>query len=483
MKKRNAIAIAIAITATAAMALAQTKAIDKHGEMLFEGRPFFTDGSLYNSYDLGGSPLGLFDIGSPRFSVEGGYRRTGFGDGAGSYLSGQSFLMGDPGRAFFQVFYGPDILSHKNGGNAVSLPLHRFGLALAAQGTSQAFRSSLIADGYYGKQGWENGDSARVLMGFERLRFDLGSRPHPLLRVGLFFGVTGGIDTLYTPNNVHEDRSAQMNLPEFGANFDFGGEDMPLARSNLTFSYAFSRFVYTSKPIVPGNGNADAIVNDSFNLFWVTRGLIPVGGDSCLFLKPGLLVGFTGNSGEMRAPHPDNDIIQLGDARPNSPYGLTGFWFGIGTGFEVPAFGEAYAEYALADMSLERNGNPSVDKSRTLHHVSFGVSTRMHEYLTLPLHITPRIAYFASGATAMAGASHLGLDPLNIAPGMSKGYLYAPQNFLDGFARVSGFTLGVDGLAFEEQLRAAFWATFLSSSAESAGGGLEIGLRVGFCIK
>jgi len=464
--------------------------MDKRGDMLFEGRPFFTDSALYNSYDFCGAPLGLFEKGSPRLAVDVGYRYAGWGDGSGHYLSGQSFTMGNPDHVFFRVFYGPDILSHKNGGNEASLALHRFGFMAAAQGTDGTFRSSILADGFYGGQKWAAGDSSRSIMGFERLRFDVGSQLHSLVRLGLFFGVIGRVDTLDVPEDtLRQDRSGQINLPEFGGSLDFGGEGMPF-HSIVTFSYALSRFVYTSKPApslftvppIDSNGNASVITNDSFNLFWMTRMRVPVN-ESGFTFNPGLLVGYTENSGEMRNPSEDNSIINIGDVR--STYKLSGIWFGAGTGFEAQKYADIHVEYALSDMSLtvDPDNNPGGKRSRVLHHVSMSVSSKLNEFVEIPVTLVPRLGYFASGTAGLVGERRLSLDPLNIVPGKSKAPLYSPELFLEGFERVSGFTIGLDAKALEERLNASIWTTILSSSVEGADGGLEFGLRVGFAVK
>jgi len=483
MGNRVAVMMIAAAVFAASVCFAQTRAVDAYGAALFEGRPFVTDGGLYNGYDLGGSPLGLFEAEQSRFSAGVGYRYYGIGDASGHYLSGQFLRMGDPGRAFFEVFYGPDIMSNKNSGNTVSLPLQRFGLMGVAQATSGAFRSSIMAEGYIGTQEWERGDSSRTFMGFERLRLDLGSQVHPLVRFSLFFSVNARLDTLRAPSR--EDVSFQMNFPEFGGNIDFGGEDMPV-RSNLYVSYAFSRFIYRANgwgsPSVNGENHADPILNDSLNIFWMAQGRIPVNDDYAV--KPGLLFGYTGNSGEMFAPGPDNDLFNLGDARIGSPYDMTGLSFGLGAGFEASKYANVHVEYTLAAMSVEwgnRYTGSAGERSRTLHHTAFGVSSPLHEYLTLPLNITPRAAYFISGSAGVAGVRHLSFEPMNIVSGKSRNYLYNPQYFLEGFERTSGFTFGVDGQALEGRLSVSYWMTFLSRKTVSKGG-MELGLSAGFSL-
>ena len=265
------------VAAAVSAGFAQYRAVDRQAGMMIEGRPFFTDAARYNSYDLAGSPLGLFDINSSeKMSVDLGYRYYGLGDETGHYLSGQTIRMGQPGRSFFELFYGPDIMSDKNSrynNNKISLPLHRFGLTLATQDAEGSFRTSIMAAGYAGGQEWERGDSSRALMGVEKLRLDMGGRVHPFLRIGFFINFSGHLDTLYVPgvtDDMRRDCPAQLNLPEFGGNIDFGDDDMPV-RSNLSVSYALSRFVYTSKwptgfPPADQWGNVPPIMGDSLRV-------------------------------------------------------------------------------------------------------------------------------------------------------------------------------------------------------------------------
>jgi hypothetical protein len=507
MNVRNATLFVVAAVAVfAPLCFGQSKAVDAHGAMLFEGRPFFTDSALYNSYDLGGSPLGLFEKGFPRFGAMFDYRYDGLGNGSGQYWDAPRLTMGNPGGAYFQAYYGPGILSLKNGadgGGAVGLPLHRFGLAVASQGTSGALRASLIAEGFYGRQEWDgNVEKARVFMGFDRLRLDLGSRVHPLARVGLYVGTRLGLDTL--SEAWRADRSFYINLPEFGAGVDFGGEGVPV-RSNVSFSYAWSRFIYTTwgrnmnandfpNGAKPGHlgydngygGDANVIRNDSLSVFWATRAHL-LSNDEKIALNPGLLLGFTNNSGEMREPGTDNHLINIGGAYPGLSYGMSGIWFGVGMGFEAQGYVDAHVEYALSAMSLECGpGYTGSDfkTSQTLHHVAIGLSTKAGNFVELPVAIAPRVAWFISGAANMAGPAQarLGVAPLNDAPRVSKRSLYEPQNFLNGFRHVSGFTVGADADALEGAAVASIYATFLSSDKEDRGG-LEFGAKMGFALK
>jgi len=468
------------VVVSISLCFAQTRFIEKQGEAMFEGRPFFTDSSVYNSYDLGGSPLGLFDKGSPRFDARFGYRSSDLGGWSGQRWNAPTLTMGNPGTSFFQVFYGPHILSDKNGGNDVSLPLHRFGLVGATQASSGAIRAAFSVTGFYGDQEWDVGNEERMIGGVERLRLDIGSRLHPLLRLGLF--VSG--DVKYEEINItRQHRSCQTDMPVIGANLDVGGEDFPV-RGNLDFSYAWNRFVYTRFE----GDNANAIRNDSLNLFLTTQASLSPLSDDKLVIKPGLILGLTNNSGEQREPEAGNNYpINLGGAIPNSQYGLMGFWFGAGAGFGVFGYVDAYVEYMLAAMSLDCESGyaPPPVKSRTLHYTSFGLSTSVNKYVEMPIVINPRLAYFISGMSRDVGGaySRLGLNPLNPRTGNgTNDLLYNPQSFLSDFAHISGFTIGVDGQALEGQVEASVWAAFLSSSAEDKGG-LEFGVKVGFLLK
>ncbi|MDR2579021.1 MAG: hypothetical protein LBC70_09505 [Chitinispirillales bacterium] len=488
MKK---IIIALVIVAAAASAgFAQYRAMEKRDNMMIEGRPFFTDGSIYNNYDLLGSPLGIFDIDSSHVSVELGYRYLGLGGGNGHYLGGQTLRMGAPGRAFFEVFYGPDFLSNNSSANSAKLPLHRFGFTLAGRPVSGHFGTSISAEGYIGTQEWDGNGNKRALMGLERLRLDMGSQAHDLVRANFYLNFTARLDSLYIPNGGRTDFAFQTNLPEFGGGIDFGGEGVPV-RSNLSFSYVFSRFVYSgtvnqgSPPATNAYGNANAIRNDSLRFVWLTRGEFPIIEE--LMVRPGLMLGFSRNAGREHGPdNDDNYPHKINAAIPGRDYGLNGFYFGIGTGIGAFKYADLHVEYSLAAMSLKlgdvyRSQDSTFVNSRLLHHTAFGMSASIHEFLDLPFNITPRIAYFISGSAGIIDAVHSSLDPLNAAPGRSKGYLYTPHAFLHGFERTSGFTFGVDGQVFEEKLSTSFWMTFLSKSTESKGG-MELGVSVGFSM-
>jgi len=509
------------VFASITLCFAQTRGVSKYGEMLFEGRPFFTDSALYNSYDLGGSPLGMFEKGSPKFDARFGNRSTGLGGGSENIWDAPSIIFGSPGQSYFNAFYKYSALSDKgDDGNGVNLPLNKFGLVLASQGTSGAMRASFLLDGFYGRQEWNNGDSVRVIMGFERLRLDVGSQVHPLLRVGMYVGTAALFDTL--AYEYRRDRSFHINLPEFGANLDIGGEEFPV-RSNIDFSYALSRFTYsayatkgvksgdpkgidrndninekgqrepgkfvTPPPDTAVGGDANAVLNDSLSIFWAARAGFPLPGDK-LAIKPGLFVGYTSNSGDLRVQNPNDDalahVVDVGDVILGSTYSLNTIWFGVGTGFEAIGYVNAYVEYSLAAMWLYCDSlytGAAFDASRTIHHTAVGVSTRINDFVEMPVVITPRMAFFVSGITGAGGAARmrLGIEPLNNVSGLSKRSHYEPQNLLSEFKRVSGFTLGADGYALEGSVNASVWITVLSSNVNESG--MEFGLRMGFLLK
>jgi len=486
MRIRHSVYVTVfAAALSASLCFAQTRAVSKLSEAVFEGRPFFTDSALYNSYDLGGSPLGLFEKGTPRFDARFDYRYDELGDRSGQYWNAPELTMGNPGKIFFRAFYDPSALSGKkadNTGNKVDtvadLPLHRFGLVLASQGTSGSLRGAFTLVGFYGEQRWDHYDDYRMTGGFERVRFDIGSQLHPLLRLGMFVGG----DVRYEKNNVSNSaRSCQTNLPEVGVNLDVGGEDLPV-RGNLDFSYAWSRFVYTERDGV----NEPAIRNDSLSIFLTAQGNFSPMPDK-LVLKPGLLLGVTNNSGRMHDPEEGNNYpVNLGNIQQNKEYGLKSFWFGAGTGAGILGYADLHVEYTLTALWLECGSyyTPPPVASRTLHHTAFGVSTNLNKYLEMPITITPRLAYFVSGKSDMFGVpqARLSSDPLNPALHSTKQALYEPQNFLKGFEHISGFTLGIDGSVLEGQAEASVYGTFLSSGALDKGG-LEFGARVGFFLK
>ncbi|MDR2727753.1 MAG: hypothetical protein LBB56_01375 [Chitinispirillales bacterium] len=480
--------ILIAVLLVSSACLAQHPALDLYGKRLIEGRPFLTFEDIYDSYDLFNSPLGVFEIDSSSLSIEAGYSLFSLDNNKRHYFSIPVLRMGEPRRAYFQVFYGPDLLSYDTPDESMSLPLHRFGLTLAAQSQSGLFQASIMSSGYIGTQSFKNSSDSRALAGLEDLRFDFGSQPHPMARVGVFIGAALNIDTLKNSETLEcEDRSAHVVLPSFGGFVDFNGHNLPV-RSHLSLQYSSGRFVYVSKDEkinsygVDGLGNEYSIKNDSLQFIWMTAGRIPVKEH---FIKPGLLLGFSANAGKLHWPDEDSDPFKMKDAVEGGSFDLTEVYFGIGAGFEAFSYADMFIEYVHNSASLNYGEHfhnpPNAPTSRGLHSFALGASTPLHKYLAVPFSLSPRIAYFISQSAGAVEARHINTKPLNPVRSRSKAAIYEPQLYLENKETASGFTLGLDAQSSDTKFGGSFYTTFLNKNPRGRSG-IEMEFIFAFAI-
>ncbi|MDR0306847.1 MAG: hypothetical protein LBI42_08420 [Chitinispirillales bacterium] len=512
----------VAVFAAASVCFGAYSDMAFHDLRLSEGRSFFTNNEAYNSYYLYGSPLGIFEIDSSQMSLELGYKLKSFNQAIDNLpkrdfgthdLTLPVFRVGEPGRAFFQAFYMPDFrwnnIDYRNGSSsAQNLPIQRFGLSVAGQTQSGSFGGAFTADGYLGSSSLEESNQAdfqkttRELLGFEKLRLDFNSKVHQTLRMGAFFQVTAHVDTLYyvvkEGEYRNEDRSFQMNIPSVGGYIDFdGGDLLPVpVHSTISLQYASGRSVHTIKdgvnyPDVDALGNRDAIINDSLRFMWMAKAAVPFKGHT---FKPGLLLGYANGSGKLHEPDKDNSPFKMGGILPFSHYNLGELQFGLGSGFEFLNYSDLFLEYTVTGATLKygsfyyryENGDrvsqgnrpnfPEQERKRTLHRISFGASTQLHNYLEMPVEITPRIAYFADGFTSGAGTNYWDIDAQF---GGDQDKRYNPEYYLDHFQRTAGFTLGADICAPEKGLGGAVYMTFLSISVpgtDISASGFELGM-------
>ena len=485
--------ILIAVLIVSSVCLAQHPALDLYGKRLVEGRPFLTFEDIYDSYDLFNSPLGVFEIDSSSLSIEAGYSLFSLDNEKRHYFSIPVLRMGEPRRAYFQVSYGPDLLSYDTPSENMSLPLHRFGLTLAAQSQSRLFQASIMSSGYIGTQSFKNNNDSRMLAGLEDLRFDFGSQVHSMARVGVFIGAALHVDTLKSSykNAANEelsrdDRSAHVVLPAFGGFVDFNGSNIPV-RSHLSLQYASGRFVYVSKDEISRGGvdslgNLHSIKNDSLQLLWMTAGRIPVKEH---FVKPGLLLGYSVNAGQLHLPDEDSDPFKMKDAVDGGFFDLTEVYFGIGAGFEAFSYVDMFIEYIYNSASLnygEHFQNPTnAPTSQGLNSFALGVSTPLHKYLSVPFSLSPRIAYFISQSAGAVEARHINTKPLNPARSRSKAAIYDPQLYLENKESTSGFTLGLDAQSSDTKLGGSFYTTFLNKNPGGRSG-IEMEFIFAFAI-
>ncbi|MBW8888762.1 MAG: hypothetical protein JF616_13485 [Fibrobacteres bacterium] len=214
--------------------------------MLALGEPRFTDSSLYNLYDQGGSPMGLLETRKEHVGLSLGYlgsQRATPGDSL--TLSHSDFSI--PQLGFFQpgvfgaslYFLRESEAYRQRRGDSVENGANLFGLDMAAGPASGLFRVGFSAHARLGSIDYP-GDPNRILLSVPSLRFDLGSRVLPGLETGIFAGFGASFDSLRTPTGDLE-RVASMTLPRYGILADVGGTEALPVMGNVVLELGTDR--------------------------------------------------------------------------------------------------------------------------------------------------------------------------------------------------------------------------------------------------
>jgi hypothetical protein len=136
------------------------------------------------------------------------------------------------------------------GGDSVENSASLFGLDMAAGPASGLFRVGFSAHARLGGLEYPR-DTKRILVSVPSLRFDLGSRVHPALELGVFAGFGGRFDSLQSPTG-NLDRVASMTLPRYGLLADMGGTEALPVMGNVVLELGTDR---TFGEYRPANGN------------------------------------------------------------------------------------------------------------------------------------------------------------------------------------------------------------------------------------
>lgn len=221
--------------------------------LLALGEPRFTDVQLYNLFDQGGSPMGLLETRKERLGLALGYLGTHYATSGDSLAIDHSDLS-IPSLGFFQpgVFGASLYFLRESGayrrrdGDSVENHSNLFGLDMAAGPASGLFRIGFGAHARIGGLEYA-GDAERILFSVPSLRFDLGSRLHPAVEVGLYAGFGGRFDSLESPAG-HRERIASMTLPRYGILADVGGTEALPAMGNIVLERGTERIFGEYRP-------------------------------------------------------------------------------------------------------------------------------------------------------------------------------------------------------------------------------------------
>jgi hypothetical protein len=294
----------------------------------------FTNARLYNLYDQGGSPMGLLETHPERVGVTlgllGGERAT----------PGDTLTMGHhdyyiPQFGFFQpgvfgailYFQRESETFRRKGGDSLEFGASRFGLDLAAGPASGIFRFGFSAHARLGDMDYP-GDVKRVVVEMPSLRFDLGSRVHPAVELGVFAGLGGHFDSLKTEVGRLE-RVATVTLPRYGLLADLGGTQSLPVQGNAVLEFGVERFLGEYKQ-ENGVGIQYPIV---WNHYWTlqTQWMYPIQVDD-FRLEPAVrfahrsedFQGYTGIKGNQNPLKKGDKIDAMKAERGITSFGLGG---------------------------------------------------------------------------------------------------------------------------------------------------------------
>ena len=447
-------------------------------ETLTSGNPLFTGKNLCNVYDIAASPLGLFQKELPKLSVLASYNRLGWRDHSVIDIDENRFVApiiraGEPDVAFFELFYDPSIFRfYDPNGFENSVPLHRFGLTVAAKTRTDVIQMAISANGFYGKQSTLENTNQRVIMGLDQLRLDLATRFHDLVALGFYVGGDAHIDTLHDHNEIMEDRWFEGSLPVLGGYVDFGNDES-VVKSIASLQYSSSRFLYVSRsgtgPHSEG-GNENALREDSLTFSLQTAADIPV--DNVSF-EPALLFSISNSRSEILEPKGNNDNpLDLGELRDGKYWNELKTSIGFGSKVKMMDVVTASGEYAFtgrkADFGEFYN---STSQNRSSHLLNFVVKTDMHSYIDWlgENRLSPRVGYFfTDGYEHSADVSSYPPfypQPFSFIGYRSQAWRYDPENRYDSHYKTRGFIIGVDG-SVGENFGYDLYLSFIGRSSE-----------------
>jgi hypothetical protein len=454
--------------------------------------PSFTDARLYNSYDLCGSPAGIFDLDTLRLRAHGNLdlvrwhaaERQDSLRQQYTALNVSDILFEKPKMFAVRLFYAPAWLGDEtDAAQKLSLPLHRFGLMLAAQAPSGIFQFALNSRGYIGKEELIDSAHNRTMMGLDDLTLTLGSRIHPMLAIGMRGGVTAKFDTLYlAPPSTNRDRYFSGNIPLLEWYLDFGKDGFPV-QSAFSLTRATSRLVY----VTGINIDQNPLKGDSLALKWQVLGSLQRAG---ITFHPAFTLSYWRNSIREYQPTAGNDNLKVGPELSGWDRQLSDFRFGIGSLIAIKRFASVWIEYTRPSMRLNYGDSWSTllsDKNVGYHRTSIGLLTNLHALPALGFPPSAetmfRIGYFNqtenSGINPFEGDAFGLMTP---AGTYSQAYRYYPDFGWGPLQRVAGITLGLTGTFFDKRLEADTHISILSRTGAGKNSGTVFGLDIAYVL-
>lgn len=350
------------------------------------GEMKFSEPSLYNLYDQGGSPIALLDGHPERINLSLGLQNSDRASSLDS-LSIESHQFFIPQFGFFQpgvfgavLYYQKEKESynHKNG-DSVETNQHQFGIDLAAGPSSGLFRIGFGVHTLLGTMEYPGiGNAERFLLEVPSLRIDLGSKIMQGIEIGVFTALSAHFDSLNSPQDKRE-RLAAFSLPRYGLLADIGGlKNIPLT-GNVSLEIGTHQFFGEYRQVGQGGIEYPTI----WNSYWsfATQWLYPFYVND-FKLQPAILFskgsedvqGYKGIKG-------NQNPLKKGDINPKLAWTQSTTNYGVGGSGEYRELVNVMFEWETSGKTLKWDTTSEISYSR----VSMGTEVKLNRIAALKI--------------------------------------------------------------------------------------------------
>lgn len=407
-----------------------------------------TDKSQYNAADHAGSPLGWLEKDSSVLKTDLFFRYFRFSDEAGNRSSSRNLVIphvraGKPGIILFDLFYSPDILEIKSY-QTQKLPLHRFGFGLAAGLESGLFQFALNGDFFTGEESHDLDGDRRFMIGSNEISVHLGSKVHELVKLGLYGGINGYLDSLVCEDPEIQDRYFSGAFPLFGGFIDFGKDQFPI-QSNFSLGIGFPKFVYVIKPDSKPFGNQEVIRADSVGWDWKFLAEIP---SANFTINPAFKVGYRRMTSQLYIPTEDNNPWEYDSKLSESNWTVSSFGMGFAIASDFLKYVNMNLEYSFKTLSFEYG--PAYffysNQKHWYHNIVWGIQSNLKNlpFLRMPesMNLILRAQYFNFRQSGFFNPWRTDqFKHVNLISNHSQLYRYSPDALVEAY-RFAGFNLG-----------------------------------------
>ena len=452
-----------------------------------------TDSTTYNNYDFAGSPLGLLETEKRNLAADLRYRvnkwekvsPTGDRASKSGLFSAPHIRAGAPGTIMFDLFYCPEVAqsSYRSPNIDQKIPLKRFGFSLAGGAMSGVIQAGLTGEGLLGSQTNEISSDKRVILGFQNVRLHIGSQIQDMVRLGIFGGADGYVDTLNSSNPLDQDRFFSGTLPVWGGYFDLSGKEFPV-KSNMLFSKATPVFVYVVKPSDKPKGNMDAIKGDS--LIWDWKSMVEITVPNGM-ISPAFSLCYKKNKSQISIPSDNNDPWAIGKAIGDSNWTASSFSFGLGTSYSFMKILKFDIDYSFRNLNLKTGlSYENISRKNGYHATAVKLKGNLENIKGLRIPESMELAikagylnyYYNSFIDSWAGNGTGLLYEILTGSQIDR---YNPEGIFAGDKRIAGILTGIETSFFNKAIDVNF-DIFIKNVPGSKEKGTELGLKISYLL-